>query len=70
MNMEHEVGRLAGLVEGVVKDVDEVKNDVKTLLAAEASRRGAWRITLGAGAFAGAAVTFIANLLEVFLGKN
>lgn len=69
MNMEHEVGRLAGVVEGMGKDLGEVKNDVKTLLAAEAARKGAWRVTLGAGAFAGAAVAFIANLIELIWKK-
>lgn len=70
MTMEKEVGRLGGLIEGMEKDIAEVKGDVKSLLAAEAKRQGAWRVTLGAGAFAGAAVAFFANLLEVLLRKN
>lgn len=70
MNLELQVGELKGELKAVQADLTEVKMDVKLLLAAEARRQGAWKVTLGAGAFAGAAVAFIANMIEVMWGKS
>jgi hypothetical protein len=70
MSLEREVGILTGSITAVEKDLREVKSDVKLLLAAEARRQGAWKVTLGAGAFAGAAVAFIANMIELVWGKG
>lgn len=70
MSLELQVGELKGELAALKVDVGEIKQDIKLLLAAEAARKGAWRVTLGAGAFAGAAVAFVANFLEVLLKRG
>jgi hypothetical protein len=69
MSLELQVGELKGGLGALRADVEEIKADVKSLLAAEAARKGAWKVTLGAGAFAGAVVAFVANFFEVLVRR-
>jgi hypothetical protein len=67
MSISQEVGRLAGLVQGMQNDMTEVKADVKALLAEKHQRKGGWKMIVGVSAAVASIVAFIGNMLD--LGK-
>jgi hypothetical protein len=60
--LQRDLGRLEAEVAALKADVDEMRTDLKTILAALAQVKGGWRVLMAAGAL-GAAL--MAGLLKI-----
>lgn len=61
-DLEREVGRLGGVVDGLERDLCEMRKDVKMILATLNEARGSWKTLVAIGAISGAAGAFIAKV--------